>query len=109
MCSVIFRRLCRSCYPRVESSRIVMINVSCTGPDCFSDTITCPHCLEIDEERTDYPRLEHDGDHTTTGCPECGKLFKVTLCVEYTWQSKKLPLTPSDTGPAPSGESKPHG
>lgn len=43
MCSVIFRRLCRSCYPRVESSRIVTINVSCTGsnmrvPEPVSET-----------------------------------------------------------------------
>jgi len=37
------------------------------GVDCHADEITCPHCLEIDEERTDYPRsLNHDGDHAET-------------------------------------------
>lgn len=61
------------------------------GVDCFADEITCPHCLEIDEERTDYPRsLERDGDAAETDCSECGKPFKVTMCVEYTFQAEKL-------------------
>jgi len=61
------------------------------GVDCHADEITCPHCLEIDEERTDYPRsLNHDGDHAETECGECGQRFKVWLCVEYTFQTEKL-------------------
>jgi transcription elongation factor Elf1 len=60
------------------------------GIDCFSDEITCPHCLEIDFEHCEYPRsLNHDGDEAVTKCGECGKEFTVTLCVEYTFQTDK--------------------
>ena len=61
------------------------------GVDTWEGTITCSHCLEIDEEQTDYPRgLNHDGDKATFACSECGKDSKVTLCVSYTFQTEKI-------------------
>jgi hypothetical protein len=60
------------------------------GIDCSSEEITCPHCLEIDEETCEYPRsLQHDGDEAVAECSECGEKFTVTLCVEYTYQTDK--------------------
>jgi hypothetical protein len=60
------------------------------GVDCHSENITCPHCLEVDEERTDYPMgLNHDGDKAVFTCSECGKDSTVWLCVEYTFQTSK--------------------
>jgi hypothetical protein len=62
------------------------------GIDCFSEDVTCPHCLEIDEDRCDFPSsLRHDGDKAELDCQECGKTFTVTMCVEYTFQSEKKP------------------
>ena len=58
--------------------------------DYHGDDIVCPHCLEIDYEHADYPRaLRHDGDEATHECSECGRTFKVSMCVEYTFRSYK--------------------
>lgn len=55
----------------------------------FRDEIQCPHCGELDEERTDYPSsLQHDGDTAETDCDFCGKPIKVTLCVAYTYATE---------------------
>ncbi len=61
------------------------MKVETDGEDC----IVCPFCGVRDEEYTDYPHaLRFDGDKADAACSECGKSFTVTLCAEYTYQSR---------------------
>lgn len=69
-----------------------------THPDwdgSFEDHMRCPHCGEVDEETSEYPRsLERDGDETETDCGVCGAAFEVTLCVTYEWATRPLFIGP---------------
>lgn len=62
----------------------------------WDDCLVCPYC----GDKTDYgtaweclPKkgFEHDGDRTWLECDECGKEFKVSLCVTYEFRTDPIP------------------
>lgn len=60
----------------------------------FDDYLVCPYCGEQDEEYTEYPNLERDGEEGEHNCAECGKDYVAIMCVTYTWASEKTKETP---------------
>lgn len=58
--------------------------------------IQCPRCAKYDYEHADYPpSLRHDGDSTEYEC-DCGAVFQVWLCVEYTYTSSEDYTVPTE-------------
>ncbi len=62
------------------------------------DNPRCPHCGTEVEDWWDGGGLMHDGDKTEFDCAECGKTYKVRMCVETTFQTEALPATANKEG-----------
>jgi hypothetical protein len=51
--------------------------------------ITCPYCGYEFQDSWDYG-LKDDGDEIIEDCPECGKNFHVSFCVDVNYTTKGL-------------------
>ena len=55
----------------------------------IEDEPTCPYC-GASYYANDVLSLKYDGDSTTDECEQCGRSYKLTLCVTYEYISDPL-------------------